>query len=311
MPGATARPARPSRRGAGRYNLRMAVPFKGASLNLKQLEYFVAIAEEGQITAAARRLHISQPPLSYELAQLERELGTQLVRRGPRGVTLTEAGRLLHDRARRILAMATATAREVSSVGKGLTGTLSLAVSPTAAGLAPGARLAELAALAPDVSIELREGTTPEVIELVSGGIAEVGVVRTPFPTQGLRTRYAPAEPLVAVMPPALERGEELAVSLAELEGVPLVCDRRCAQALPQAPFCLTEDERTTCSCAAAGLGVGLVPRSLLAVCDTGPCYIKVVTEKDLESRAAVIWKADRALSPLAERAVALLGELA
>ena len=80
-------------------------------MNLKQLEYFVAIAEEGQITAAARRLHISQPPLSYELAQLERELGTQLVRRGPRGVTLTEAGRLLYDRARRILAMATATAR--------------------------------------------------------------------------------------------------------------------------------------------------------------------------------------------------------
>ena len=58
-------------------------------MNLKQLEYFVAIAEEGQITAAARRLHISQPPLSYELRELERELGTQLVRRGPRGVTLT------------------------------------------------------------------------------------------------------------------------------------------------------------------------------------------------------------------------------
>ena len=55
---------------------------------------------------------------------------------------------------------------------------------------------------------------------------------------------------------------------------------------------------------------MGLVPRSLLTVCDTGPCYIKTVTEKDLESRAAVIWKADRALSPLAERAVALLGEL-
>ena len=280
-------------------------------MNLKQLEYFVAIAEEGQVTAAARRLHISQPPLSYELAQLERELDTQLVRRGPRGVTLTEAGRLLYERARRILAMATATAREVSSVGKGLTGTLCLAVAPSAAALAPGARLAELAGRAGQVSIELREGTVPEVIELVGSGIAEVGVVRTPFATQGLRVRYAPAEPLVAVMPPALERGAELEVGLAELADVPIVCDRRCAAQLGRDVFCLTEDERTTCSCAASGLGVGLVPRSLLAVCDTGPCYIKTVTEKDLASRAAVIWKAGRALSPLAERAVALLGELA
>ena len=279
-------------------------------LNLKQLEYFVAIAEEGQITAAARRLHISQPPLSYELAQLEQELGTQLVRRGPRGVTPTEAGRLLYERARRILAMTTATAREVSSVGKGLTGTLCLAVCDAAAGLAPGGRLAELARLSPDVALELREGSVPEVLDLVASGIAEVGVVRTPFPTQGLRARYAPAEPLVAVMPPELERGEELTVSLEQLRDVPLACSRRVAAALDRAPSCLTEDERSTCACAAAGLGVGLVPRSLLTVCDTGPCYIKTVAEKDLESRAAVIWKADRALSPLAERAVALLGEL-
>ena len=280
-------------------------------MNLKQLEYFVAIAEEGQITAAARRLHISQPPLSYELAQLERELGTQLVRRGPRGVTLTEAGRLLHERAARILAMATATAREVSSVGKGLTGTLCLAVCDSAAGLAPGTRLAELSRLAPEVSIEVLDGSVPKVLELVASGLAEVGVVRTPFSSQGLRCRYAPAEPLVAVMPQELERGDELEVRLTELADVPLACSRRVAAQLAQTPFCLTEDDRATCACSAAGLGVGLVPRSLLSTCDTGACFIKVVAEKDLESRAAVIWKADRALSPLAERAVALLGELA
>ena len=279
-------------------------------MNLKQLEYFVAIAEEGQITAAARRLHISQPPLSYELRELERELDAQLVRRGPRGVTLTEAGRILYERARRILAMATATAREVSSVGKGLTGTLCLAICDSAAGLAPGERLAELSSLAPDVSLEVRTGSVSEVLELVNSGIAEIGVVRTPFSSQGLRVRYAPAEPLVAIMPPSLERGEELEVTLAQLEGVPLVCDRRVAAALDRAPFCLTEDARATCSCAASGLGVGLAPRSLLTVCDTGPCYIKTLVEKDLESRAAVIWKAERPLSPLAERAVALLGEL-
>ena len=114
-----------------------------------------------------------------------------------------------------------------------------------------------------------------------------------------------------------MERGDELTVPLAQLDDVPIVCDRRTALSqsrtaatLPRAPFCVTEDARTTCSCSAAGLGVGLVPRSLLTICDTGPCYIKTLAEKDLESRAAVIWKADRALSPLATRAVSLLGEL-
>ena len=287
-------------------------------MNLKQLEYFVAIVEEGQITAAARRLHISQPPLSYELAQLERELGTKLVIRGPRGVTPTEAGRLLYERATTMLALANATAREVSGLGRGLTGTVCMAVCASAAGLVPSTRLGELAS-APGVSFEVREGTVPEVIDLVTSGIAEVGVVRTPFTSAGLRCRYAPAEPLVAVMPPRLEVGDEMEVSLEELARAPLVCDRRLSQQVRHAlsarglearVACETEDERTTCAWAASGMGVGLVPQSLLRVCDTGDQFIKVITEKDLESRSAVIWKADRALTPLAGRVVALLGEL-
>lgn len=283
-------------------------------MNLKQLEHFVAIVEEGQITAAARRLHISQPPLSYELAQLERELDVELVRRSPKGCTPTDAGRLLYARAVTILAQATAAEREVSSVGKGLTGTLCVSVAASAMGLAPASRLAALAAF-PDVRISLMEGSTPQVIEAVQQGIAEVGVVRTPFTSQGLRCRYAPSEPYVAVMPPALEAGSELAVSPTELADVPLVFDRRTASRLAATgiemePSCLTEDPRTTCAVAASGIAVGLVPRSLLAVCDTGDAFIKTVAEKALETRAAVIWAPDRALSPLAKRAVDLLGDL-
>ena len=288
-------------------------------MNLKQLEYFVAIAEEGQITAAARRLSISQPPLSYELAQLERELGVELVRRGPRGVTLTDAGRILHERATAILALSRAAAREVSSVGQGLAGTLCLAVADSAAGMAPAARLSELGAHYPDVSLEVRSCSVAAALDLVLTGVAEVGVVRTPFPSRGLRCRYAKPEPLVAIMPAAFEVGSELSVSLSELAGVPLVADAHLAEAvraqleargLAAHVACVTDDVRTTCACAAAGLGVGLVPQSLLRVCDTGEQFIKAVAERDLETRAAVIWKADRTLSPLAEHVIALLGDL-
>lgn len=72
-------------------------------MSLDQLEYFVAIAEEQNIGRAARRLHISQPPLSRQLHALESELGTTLFQRTPRGVTLLPQGKVFLDHARQIL----------------------------------------------------------------------------------------------------------------------------------------------------------------------------------------------------------------
>ena len=91
-------------------------------MNTRQMEYFVAIAEERQVTAAAARLHISQPPLSRELARMERELGVRLVVRGPRSVELTEAGKLLYRRCREVLELTGAMEREVESFGSGGSG---------------------------------------------------------------------------------------------------------------------------------------------------------------------------------------------
>ena len=88
-------------------------------MDLKQLEYFLAVAEERSVTRAAVRLHLTQPPLSAQLARLEHELGVPLLVRHRRGVDLTEAGRVLAERARRLLAEAEATAEEVTGTGRG------------------------------------------------------------------------------------------------------------------------------------------------------------------------------------------------
>lgn len=288
-------------------------------MNLKQLEYFVAIAEEHQITAAARRLHISQPPLSYELAQLEKELGTKLVNRGPKSATLTDAGKLLYERAQRILAMAKATEREVASIGSGLSGDLALGVVPSAAGVMPAARLHELRERYPEVAFEVREGATPQVMELLEGGIVDIAVVRTPFKSEGLRCRYAPAEPLVAVMPPEYEVGAEASCTVDDLAGSPIVAYARLVPELTRAfaergtelaIACTADDPRTAALWAREGMGVALIPRSLIRVTDTGEQYIKTLECGELESRLAVIWKAAHAKSALFERALALLGDL-
>jgi len=93
-------------------------------MDLKQLSYFTAIVDEGSISAAAKKLHISQPPLSNQMKSLEAELGVVLFERGLRSITLTDAGKLMYERANTILDMASAAKMEIDSLGNGLRGTL-------------------------------------------------------------------------------------------------------------------------------------------------------------------------------------------
>lgn len=83
-------------------------------MELRQLEYFREIASTGSINEAARHLNMSQPPLSYQIRQLENELNVKLFDRTSKGVTLTEAGKLLYDRSGNLLEYARSTELEVS-----------------------------------------------------------------------------------------------------------------------------------------------------------------------------------------------------
>lgn len=286
-------------------------------MNLRQLAYFKAIAEEHQVTAAARRLHISQPPLSHELAQLERELGVRLVERSSRGTELTDAGRVLYERACQMLDLAEATRRDVANVGRGLSGTLAVGIISSSGGQVPGEALLGMFRDHPDVHLELREGNTYQVLDMLRRGTVELGVVRTPFQEEGLERRFASEEPMVALMPPGLVRGDDSdAVELGDLVGVPLVTYRRferilrdlfAEKGLDPTFVCINDDARTSCVWASRGMGVGLVPASFLPLFDLGECVVKRVDEESLVTRMCVVWLEGRQLSPLAERFVDLV----
>src|SRR5438874_8288597 len=91
-----------------------------------QLRYFVTVAEEGQITRAARKLHLAQPALSQAIAQLESELGLELLERQPHGVTLTADGEAFYEKARVALAAATEALQTAQSLARAQKGMLTL-----------------------------------------------------------------------------------------------------------------------------------------------------------------------------------------
>lgn len=283
-------------------------------MNLRQLNYFVAIAEEQQLTAAARRLHISQPPLSYELASLERELGVELVERKPRGVSLTEAGELLYRRALVILDMVGSTEREVEGFGRGYRGTLTIGIISSSGGQVPNEAMRAFVRDYPQIHFVLNEGNTYEVLDQLRKGVVDLGVVRTPFDQTGLETCLLPPEPMVAIMPPDFVCGSDPEkVTLQELAGKPLVVYRRfqhiiedcfAQQGLSLFISCLNDDARTTCVWASKGMGIGLVPQSFLQMVQLEGTTVKRVDEQSLVTQMAIAWPAERRLSALAQRFV-------
>ena len=103
-----------------------------APMDLRRLRYFVVVAEELNFSRAAERLHMAQPPLSSQIKHLENDLGVLLFDRTGRGVRLTEAGKVLLEEARRVLAQLEQTARMIERVGSGQVGRLSLGFVPSA-----------------------------------------------------------------------------------------------------------------------------------------------------------------------------------
>ncbi|OZM76742.1 LysR family transcriptional regulator [Pseudonocardia sp. MH-G8] len=150
------------------------------TMDLRQLRYFLAVAEERSVTRAAGRLHLTQPPLSAQLTRLEHELGVDLFVRHRRGVDLTEAGRRLAEHARRLLADVEAAAESVRRTGQGHSGRLTLAFVPATAWSVLPPLLRRFHAAGPGVELRLLEAGTEAVAEHVRQRRADLGLVHLP-----------------------------------------------------------------------------------------------------------------------------------
>jgi len=187
------------------------------------LRAFVAVADELHFGRAARRLHISQPPLSMQIRRLEGELGARLFERDRRGVSLTAPGEALLGRARHLLAEAERARAEVERVARGEGGILSVAYTAAATHRLLPRVVPRLRARLPGVRLELRELRSAEQAEAIRDGRIELGLVCAPVDALDLALHPLVHERLAVALPARHPLARRKVVTAAELDAQPYV----------------------------------------------------------------------------------------
>lgn len=280
-------------------------------MDLRQLRYFVTVVEEGQITAAARQLHMAQPPLSQQIQLLEKELGVDLFIREHRHMELTEAGKLLYERARQILNLSDSARREISDFKQGLKGTLHIGTVSSSGSVILSSAMRDFHQEHESVHFEIYDGNTFEVIDMLHKGLVEIGIVRTPFKAGSFHCKILNEEPMVAALPRELDWCPgRTHITLQELDQKPLIIYRRfdqllhdtcISQDITPVLFCRNDDARTTILWANAGLGIAVTPASAVNLAAHDNLSVKIIDEPTLRTRIAAIWPKGRYLSSLGE----------
>ncbi len=278
------------------------------NVELRQLRYFVAVAEEMHFGRAARRLHMTQPPLSQAIQALEAQLGTPLFSRTRRSVALTAAGQTLLPEVQRLLQQVEGLASLAQSAAAGESGRLSIAFVPMADySLLPTA-LREFRTALPSVHLDLQEATTDIQIELLASGRIDIGFLLPPLPDKlKAEVDYLPltSEPLVLALPEGTAT-TKTRMSLKRCADLPLIIfPRRMSPAFhDQILACLRDaglsprigqeaiQMQTIVSLVSAGMGFALVPQSVSNMKRPGVEY-RVMQEISPWVEIGLAWRRD------------------
>ncbi|WP_405015015.1 LysR family transcriptional regulator [Kitasatospora sp. NBC_01539] len=190
-------------------------------MEIRQLEYVVAIVDEGGFGRAAARLHVVQSAVSRQVARLERELGVRLFDRSTRLVRLTAAGRRLLPEARAVLAAVDRVGRVAAEVAAGADGVLRLSTGRMFADRVYRA-LDRLAGTAPGLRVTVRQHDREQRIEAVRAGDSDTALVRGPGPYAGLAAAPVWEDPLVVALPAGHPLAERERLRPADLAGIPV-----------------------------------------------------------------------------------------
>lgn len=295
------------------------------TIELRQLRYFVAVAEEQHFGRAAARLHMTQPPLSQTIQAFEATLGTALFDRTRRSVALTPAGSALLPEARRILQQAQALPDIAQRAASGASGRLSLSFISTADYSVLPPLLRQFRESHPQVQIELREATTDVQLDDLMQARIDAGLLIPPLSDKTLGEldyMMVLSEPLVLAAPEGVKGlRAKTAVALKTVAGMPLIIfPRRIAPAFHDAILGCFRDAgltprigqeaiqmQTIVGLVSAGMGIALVPQSVSNLQRPGVVY-RPLAQKNVLVETGLAWRRDN-MSPVLRAFLDLLGK--
>ncbi|MER5171186.1 LysR family transcriptional regulator [Thioclava kandeliae] len=259
-------------------------------MNLKQLRYFMAVAEELHFGRAAERLGLAQPPLSRQIKQIEEDLGAILFNRGRNAVSLTQAGVRLRDRGRHLLGEFDDMCLEIRRIGQGAEGRLRIGfVGSATYSILPNI-IKSFRAAYPDVALSLLPMNNARLYRALIGREIDVGFARPALKDAELITRKLMDEPLIAAIPDTWDTGVGPALSLAALERptfllypefprpsyADFVLDGLAELKIDTSRRSFTMDLQTALSLVAIGEGICIVPGSVATAPRQGVRYMKI-----------------------------------
>jgi DNA-binding transcriptional LysR family regulator len=246
-------------------------------MELRQLRYFLIVADELHFGRAAERLHLTQPPLTVAIRRLESELGVQLFDRTTRRVALTPAGEAFRGRIQAAVTELDDAAGDVASVAAGLSGRIRVGFVSSASYTTIPEAIRIFRERRPRVELVLSPLTSGEQIEQLLDGELDLGLVRDPGEVPGLSLELVSTEDLVAVLPEAHQLTMRNEVGPEDLEGEPMILFPyrlmpgfvarvlRLFDGLPTSPVVAQQaiHQETVLGLVAAGLGLSILPESV------------------------------------------------
>lgn len=278
-------------------------------MDIRSLQYFIAVVESGTISGAAKKLNISQPPLSQQIKSLESELGVILLLRGPRNVTLTDAGKTLYSRALSIIDYFNAAFMEISNHSRGLQGSLLIGTASSCGPILLDIVGQKFTQEYPGITFQIFEKNTFELMNLLDSNIIEVALARTPLPNNSSFNHIVLAnETIEAVGSDTFMDASSDTISVDQLASNPLILYRRWEpivskylnenNIIPQY-YCINDDARTSLSWARAGMGIALIPTSVTQYVQDKNLIHKKIDDQFFQTKICLVWKASRHLSPI------------
>ena len=288
-------------------------------MDIRQLRYFIVIAEEKQISAAAKKLYMSQPPLSQQLKNMEASLGEQLFERSGKFLELTEAGKILYKYALQITQMMEEAKNEVADVGGGVDGRLAVGINTFSLG-----NLNEVfhqyRSMYPKIKYKIQQNESSLLCYLLKQREIEMAIVRLPLEIDEFTLQHLHSEPFYVITSKekklftgdaTLEEVSRYPLVLPSIEGLGVYYSIH--EAFSKAkiqPEIIAEfsDLKLMMELVSTDFGVSIVPESLLHLYKEYPVHIhKIADSEQLSGDIGLIWLKDHRLSKAAQNFIDVL----